>query len=132
MTTATGISSKERFSKNGEHCPICGGYNSQERGNGERCYGFYSADKKYATCVRDEYAGNLERTDAGYTHRLEGECKCGKSHGIKNTPALAARKMSSQPTTKSSKDFFPYDDARAVAKYHYRDENGKNSECFVG
>jgi hypothetical protein len=65
-------------------CPICGGWQTQPRGQAQRCAGFDSADGKWAYCTREEYAGCLpldERTQPPtYLHRLEGECRCGHRH----------------------------------------------------
>jgi hypothetical protein len=60
-------------------CSVCGGYEGAERGNGSRCYGFFSTDGKYAHCAREEYAGDIELTESSgtYAHYLGGRCKCG-------------------------------------------------------
>jgi hypothetical protein len=45
------VSSAQRFTAS-KPCPVCGGYEGAERGNGSRCYGFFSTDGKYAHCAR--------------------------------------------------------------------------------
>lgn len=65
-------------------CPVCGGWHTQPRGQGQRCAGFDSLDGKLAHCTREQYAGCLpldERTQPPtYLHRLDGECRCGRRH----------------------------------------------------
>lgn len=66
-------------------CPICGGHGAQPRGQGRRCAGFTSADRAWANCTREEWAGSLsadQRTSPpSYAHRLAGACPCGELHG---------------------------------------------------
>lgn len=60
------------------------------QGKGVRCWGFYSSDGKYAHCTREEYAGQLEPTDANtYAHRLSGRCRCGETHDAEVAPRVA-------------------------------------------
>ena len=75
------VGPQQRFSR-AHPCPICGGYEQRARGRGERCYGFLSADGRYAHCTREELAGRLERNPGSQTfaHRREGPCKCGQTH----------------------------------------------------
>src|SRR3712207_1406595 len=72
-----GVSSSQRFSATNP-CPVCGGYDGAERGNGSRCYGFISDDGRFAHCSREEYAGNLEISESSSTfaHYLESVCRC--------------------------------------------------------
>lgn len=78
----TTISPEQRFTKR-HPCPICGGYDSKERGIGERCHGFLSSDGEWAQCSREEYAGDVDLNSktGAYPHKLSGKCKCGTSHG---------------------------------------------------
>ena len=99
-----------RFTKT-LRCPICGGYdNGAERGKGQRCYGFLSADEKYAHCTREEHAGKVScnLSSGTYAHRLIGNCKCGISHRQQSIP-----KGTRNPP------------ARIVETYDYKDESGK-------
>lgn len=52
------------------------------QGNGLRCWGFISEDGHYAHCTRTDYACALViKVDSStYAHKLQGECRCGKSH----------------------------------------------------
>lgn len=80
------VSSEQRFTR--EHpCPVCSGGNDDPMGHGIRCYGFLSADGKYARCTRGEYAGKLTLekdfdTNAlsAWVHYLAGPCRCGADH----------------------------------------------------
>jgi hypothetical protein len=77
------VSPDLRFSRN-QPCPVCDGHRSLPRGKGERCAGFYSPDRQWAHCTREEYAGDIEPTQAlppTYAHWLGGPCNCGKTHG---------------------------------------------------
>lgn len=75
------VAPDQRFRRN-EPCPICGGWATQRRGQGSRCWGFISADNTYAHCVRPEYSGTLQPyRDGSFAHRLDGECRCGLVHG---------------------------------------------------
>jgi hypothetical protein len=78
------VSSLERFTR-AAPCPVCGGDESEIRGKRLRCFGFLSSDGKYAHCTREELAGSLpqEPNSDTYSHRLEGSCRCGSTHGGK-------------------------------------------------
>ena len=70
-----------RFTKS-DPCPVCGGYDGLNRGQGLRCFGYYDRTGRYARCTREEKAGALSRNkDGTYSHRLRGTCRCGQSHG---------------------------------------------------
>lgn len=72
---------KERFTPRNP-CPICGGSERDPRGQGKRCIGYIDSTGDFARCSREEYAGPLDRnTDDTYSHKLDGECGCGKTHG---------------------------------------------------
>lgn len=63
-------------------CPICGGWDRMPRGKGTRCSGYLGTDGKFAHCAREELAQGLQQEAGGtFAHRLEGECRCGKTHG---------------------------------------------------
>ena len=64
-------------------CPVCCGHADVAQGEGSRCYGFLSADRYYAHCTREEYAGLLKRNGNSdtFAHYLKGGCPCGKEHG---------------------------------------------------
>ena len=85
-------------------CPVCKGYDEADRGQGKRCAGF--TNRPWARCTLEEYAGTAPNDDQGATpawrHYLEGECKCGVSHG----PSRYV-----QPVPE--------------AEYDYRDESGE-------
>jgi excisionase family DNA binding protein len=68
-------------------CRICGGFDTDRRGRGERCYGWLG-DDGYEHCTREEYAGDLQRTSAGtFAHRIDGQlCRCGQPHEGGSTP----------------------------------------------
>jgi hypothetical protein len=93
--------------KRSNPCPICGGYDTQERGKGKRCHGFLSDDGDYAHCARDQYAGGLplEPKSNTYAHWLVGNCRCGVSHN----PSPGVFTGSSNP----------------VVEYDYTDEHGE-------
>lgn len=102
MTTAAGVPSERRFAK-GSACPVCGGRESDPRGEGKRCTGFVSSDGTYAHCSREEHAGGiaLHPKTSAYPHKLHGPCKCGTQHGEAEATGR-----------------------REVAKYDYLDEQG--------
>lgn len=72
-----------RFTR-GRTCPVCGGCESNRRGQGQRCHGFISGDSIH--CTREEHAGKCEfHAGSGtYSHSAKGACPCGEEHG----PAL--------------------------------------------
>jgi hypothetical protein len=75
------VSAAQRFTAR-QPCPVCGGHARLPSGHGARCYGFLSADERYAHCTRDEHAhGLLQENGGSYAHRLHGDCKCGQRHG---------------------------------------------------
>src|SRR5215218_5179008 len=87
------VNSSQRFTAE-KPCPICGGYDGAERGNGFRCYGFLSDDGRYAHCSREEYAGDLEQKPNSdtYGHYLGGRCKCGETHDAVEMPSANGSK----------------------------------------
>ena len=108
------VSSAQRFTAS-KPCPVCGGYEGAERGNGSRCYGFFSTDGKYAHCAREEYAGDIELTESSgtYAHYLGGRCKCGETHDTVEVPSTNG-KVSSE---KKEAFFSPERDT----VFYYRD-----------
>ena len=81
MSTATRGKVANRFTGS-KVCPICGGADDDQRGEGKRCYGFLSSDGKYARCTRGDHAGECEydaRSQA-WVHRIGGKCRCGTEH----------------------------------------------------
>jgi hypothetical protein len=82
------VSRMQRFTK-AQRCPICQGYEQDQRGKGVRCFGFVSTAGDYAHCSRDEYAGTLPLEDASltYAHRLVGDCRCGVRHDPSPPPS---------------------------------------------
>jgi putative DNA primase/helicase len=71
--------SRVRFTK-GQMCPVCGGSESDRRGDGQRCHGYIEGD--WIHCSREEYAGNArpDRSGTTWSHKAEGSCPCGKEH----------------------------------------------------
>jgi 5S rRNA maturation endonuclease (ribonuclease M5) len=88
-------------------CPICGGAESDPRGQGKRCSGFTSQDEQWAQCSREEKAGAIEQNDAGlFAHILRGPCRCGVTHGFNRDADTGTRLQE-----------------MIEAVYDYRDEN---------
>lgn len=87
----TAVSRDQRYTRE-RPCPICQGYDAQDRGQGKRCGGYLSPDGLYARCQREELAGATEADEYGlYRHRLRDDCHCGARHGsdsprVKNEP----------------------------------------------
>lgn len=79
---STAVRNAQRFTRD-RRCPICGGAETDPRGQERRCTGYLSSDGKYAHCSREEIAGRIERTESSetYAHRLAGPCNCGRTHG---------------------------------------------------
>lgn len=75
------VASFQRFTARNP-CPICNGYDRQERGEGKRCYGFLSESRHWAHCTRSDKAGGLPLNEESntYAHRLVGDCMCGVRH----------------------------------------------------
>ena len=75
------VASRNRF-KRSKPCPICGGFDSQERGRGKRCHGFLSEDGQWAHCTREDSSGGLHMFPQSKTfaHKLFGNCNCGIQH----------------------------------------------------
>lgn len=88
-------------------CPICGGHEKIERGQGTRCHGFVGTDG-WVHCSRDD-AGRAPFSSESNTwaHRESGKCPCGAVH-------------SEEPV-----DIGKAKGARTVAEYEYTDEQGR-------
>jgi putative DNA primase/helicase len=71
----------ERF-KGSLVCPVCKGSEDDPRGNGSRCHGFYSEDRQWIHCSREEYANGMPVSGNSntYAHRAKGPCRCGAEH----------------------------------------------------
>ena len=94
-------------------CPICGGFDEAERGQGKRCAGYTNDEAGYAHCSRTELAGDIAINKASlYAHRLEGPCRCGVQHGDSRT---------------ETRSMFPFKlgDIQITHGYNYCDESGK-------
>lgn len=100
----------DRRFKRGRRCPICGGSDTDERGQEKRCHGFVSKDSEFIHCSREELAGGIRMSPGSETfaHRREGKCACGTTHNEPAEPRQAAQHA-----------------PRIVATYGYRDENGE-------
>lgn len=81
MSNGAQVRTEERFTK-AHRCPVCGGYDTEHRGKGKRCYGFLSGNGEWAHCTREEHAGTLTRhpNSNTFAHRLRGDCRCGVRH----------------------------------------------------
>jgi hypothetical protein len=80
----------QRF-REGNPCPICGGYEELPHGQGERCWGYLSEGGGVVFCTREEYAGAMEPTETSigtvYAHHLGEACDCGVFHPKKTRKA---------------------------------------------
>lgn len=104
----SGITRDQRHTRQ-HRCPVCGGADSDPRGQGKRCSGFTSADGAWCHCSREEHAGAIGANGAGlYAHKMQGACNCGDEH-------RAAPPRNTTPATRS----------RIVATYDYTDERGR-------
>ncbi len=110
MRTSARVNPEQRFTK-ARPCPVCGGHDARNRGQGTRCYGFLSDDGNWAHCTRQEYAGSLERhaNSETFAHKLTGDCRCGEHHDPLSTP----------PTNERATN------RRIEATYDYLDVNGQ-------
>jgi DNA polymerase I-like protein with 3'-5' exonuclease and polymerase domains len=117
------VSSSQRFTQE-RPCPICGGYDAAERGNGSRCYGFISDDGRFAHCAREEYSGNLSVSpnSSTYNHFLGGVCNCGKTHGGNPKNFTHA---STNGHTKVKEEKPAHFDPERDTVFYYRDLAGK-------
>jgi hypothetical protein len=117
-------------------CPICGGHDNLNRGQGVRCFGYYDGSGTYARCTREDRAGSLPpNRDGTYSHRLHGPCRCGETHG--KAPASEGRASPDDSTLRRRaeqrfRSFFTltaflrrrYGDGTAIRFWIYRDAAG--------
>ncbi len=66
------VSRDQRFAKD-QSCPICGGYNSQPRGQELRCHGYLSSDGQLAFCARIEEGAIKQASNGLWIHKLNGQ-----------------------------------------------------------
>lgn len=73
-------------------CPVCGGCDTDPRGQDQRCFGYATADWVY--CTREEHANGAPFDDKkkAYYHKARGNCKCGVEHAPDNEPARKPRR----------------------------------------
>ena len=111
------VAKAQKFTAN-DPCPVCGGNPNSPRGKGERCYGFFSEDRKYANCTRDEFGGSLTKNASSnaYSHYLISECRCGKRHSDFNTPAYTPT-SNAQRTNSTPRRSPPLGDPVAIYEY---------------
>ena len=110
MSTSAKVAPEQRFTT-AYSCPVCGGHDTKDRGQGRRCYGFLSDDGNWAHCTREEHAGTLEpHPNSGtFAHKLTGDCRCGVRHDDPRDNPLPAT-----PTNR-----------RIATTYDYLDADGK-------
>lgn len=79
MSTANG--SPRRYVR-GLVCPVCGGSETDKRGQGSRCFGFLSPDGQWAHCTREENGDGcrFHPDSETYAHKIGGRCNCGVEH----------------------------------------------------
>lgn len=65
-------------------CGICGGHEKLPQGQGIRCWGFVG-DDGWAVCTQIESPFPKDNA-GGWSHALEGRCKCGVTHGERSEP----------------------------------------------
>ncbi|MCI0802943.1 MAG: DUF3987 domain-containing protein [Chloroflexi bacterium] len=95
------VAKDQKFSAS-DPCPVDGGNPNSQRGKGERCYGFYSEDRRYANCTRTDHAGGLPQNAGSntYSHYMVGRCNCGTNHtGSFTAPPLATHSNAQRPGT---------------------------------
>lgn len=101
MATLEDTQERQRFVA-ARPCPICGGHKDLPQGHGRRCYGYMDSTGDFARCTREENAGELtQNSDATYSHRLDGACRCGATHGLRraNDPPAAPPTTTVRETT---------------------------------
>ncbi|MBI4339980.1 MAG: hypothetical protein HY680_08515 [Chloroflexi bacterium] len=91
------VAQSQRFSQS-HPCQICGGYDQAPRGQGVRCVGFQSDDGQWAYCSREEHSGGLPQNGPldTFSHKLQGECKCGQRHSAAPVPQKGHSKEHSE------------------------------------
>jgi hypothetical protein len=125
-----------RFTK-AHPCPICDGHDGLARGQSRRCFGYLDESGIYARCTREERGGGLRQNrDGTYSHRLQGRCRCGQSHGVSAVDAANARQKARRRTTPQSfRSFFTlaaflrrmYGQGSAVTAWAYHGADGREA-----
>jgi hypothetical protein len=118
-------------------CPVCGGHDGLARGQGLRCFGYLDASGDYARCTREERSGSLRQNrDGTYSHRLQGSCRCGQTHGDTGTPTNGERpRVRRRSAPQSFRSYFTlaaflrriYGDGGAVTSWSYHDAQGREA-----
>jgi hypothetical protein len=117
-------------------CPICGGHDALGRGQGLRCFGYYDSRGEYARCTREAHAGALtQNRDGTYSHRLEGPCRCGRTHGdaVDSGPARPATNALRHRAEQRFRSYFTlraflarhYGEGTVITPWIYRDAAGQ-------
>lgn len=124
MTMNT-VSNTQRYRQENP-CPVCGGWDSQRRGIGQRCHGYLSTDGRYARCSREAWAGALplEVKSGCYVHLLNGQCNCGTVHGNSlhsgDIPQQATPKNQTSPGKQQTTRYQLRDAAGTLIAFHPR------------
>lgn len=103
------IRAEDRFSNRERSCPICGGWDTQERGKGKRCNGYYTGpDRKFAMCAR---------VDGGSSYLKTVETKTGPMflHLLRDEPLDT---LGSFTINRSNSEL------KEVARYNYTNDEG--------
>ena len=87
------ITRQQRHTK-GHTCIICGGADSDRRGQGRRCWGFESDSDIYIYCEQIEAPGHWNAKVQAWEHRRHGPCPCGQTdHEIGPTTGLSSHRQ---------------------------------------
>lgn len=116
-------------------CPVCDSHPDAPRGKGLRCTGFVT-DAGWIHCSREEFAGDCKRHEGGveptWSHRGEGPCNCGKTHGTAPYEPPQGRGLRNGASNEVAKvkqaevrDIGDARRAEIVETYDYEDRNGK-------
>ena len=120
------VARNQRFFNSSHPCPICGGWEKIERGQGRRCAGYESDDGVWVHCTREDHAGDLPliANSSTYAHFMQGKCKCGVQHGAtapkpRQEPPKVVKFERGRTKTELWGDLGPI-----IAEYDYLDEQG--------
>ena len=81
--------SPERYTE-AKPCPVCGGWENNHRGSGDRCHGYLSShNPKLAFCSQFP---NGDEVSGVYKHRVVGKCGCDSEHQLNHDREPASRK----------------------------------------
>jgi P4 family phage/plasmid primase-like protien len=99
MSVASETVGKQRHSA-AHPCPVCGGCDQDQRGEGRRCFGFTSDE--WIHCSREDHANGVKfhETSRTYSHRRQGDCRCGVQHGAPEYGTLHRNGTNGQPGPK--------------------------------